>query len=210
MKSQWYEPQGKPWTQNRGKPRGINPARLVLRRGIKILFILWVMIFSQITYALDPVAPLSERKQGSLSVKTPLPETDVCEVIGSNSLQPFQQKFKSGELIKLPVGNYIVKVALQDTEWERGITIEPTERTDIVVTGYGNLKVVTPHPSKDVVEVYTAEGKMLRSFHPTRTKTLPTGTYNIKVKMGEAEVTQRDVMIVSNTTREISTSLLAD
>lgn len=158
-------------------------------------------------YALDPVAPRSERKYGQLMVKSPLPDSDICEVMSvKGAAQGVKQSFKPGETIKVPVGDYFLKVRLQENEWTANITVYPTERTDIVVTGYGNLKVNSPKPGSDTVEVSTLDGKVVKSFHPTRVQTLPTGTYNVKVKMDGAEITQSNVVIVTNTTREVSAS----
>ncbi len=161
-------------------------------------------------WALDPVAPRAERKYGELAVQTPL-ASDECEIKMTKDKNrdagiDYQQKFKPGETIKIPVGDYDLTVKLQDREWKTQVTIHPTERTDVKVTGYGNLKVTSPNPSKDTVEVATLDGKVISSFHPTQVKTLPNGTYNVTVKMGGASITQPNVVIITNTTREVSAS----
>jgi len=174
----------------------------------KIASLLSVAIFVSLpafTLALDPVAPRSERKFGEVLVKSPLPETDMVELIPTaKGGEP--HKFKPGETVKVPVGEYDVKVKLQDGEWTNHITVHPTERNDVVVTGYGNLKVNTPSPKSDKVEVTALDGKMIKTFNPTRVTTLPTGTYNVKVIMGPDQITQNNVVIVTNTTREVSAS----
>jgi len=163
-------------------------------------------------FALDPVAPRAERKLGELLVKSPLPETDTCQVNfiskkGETFQEPVKESFKPGQKIRIPVGDYTIKCKLQDAEWSSNITVSPTERTDVTITGYGNLKVITPKPSADTVEVYTLDGKMVKSFNPTGVKTIPTGTYNVKVKMSGAEITENNVAIVTNTTREIAATV---
>jgi hypothetical protein len=165
-----------------------------------------------VSLALDPVAPRAERKLGELLVKSPLPQSDVCEIAsiskkGETFQEAVKQTFKPGEKIRIPVGDYFLKVKLQDAEWTSNITVQPTERTDVTVTGYGNLKVITPKPKSDTVEVYSLDGKMVKSFNPTEVKTLPTGIYNVKVKMNGTEVTENNVNIVTNTTREVSASV---
>ncbi len=177
----------------------------------RVLVLVFIFVFSsQVASALDPVAPRAERKYGELMVKTPLP-TDTCEIKMTKDKNrdagvDYQQTFKPGETLKIPVGDYVLKVKLQDREWTSQITIQPTERTDVVVTGYGNLKVTSPSPSKDKVEVYGLDGKLVSSFNPSQVKTLPTGTYNVTIKMGGASITQSNVVIITNTTREISAS----
>ena len=173
------------------------------------LFICVLSFFaSQNLWALDPVAPRAERKYGELTVQTPL-ASDVCSIKMTKDKNrdagiDYQQSFKPGETIKIPVGDYELKVKLQDREWTTQVTIHPTERTDVKVTGYGNLKVNSPSPNKDTVEVATLDGKVISTFHPSQVKTLPNGTYNVTVKMSGTSITQPNVMIITNTTREVS------
>ncbi len=177
----------------------------------KLFVFVTVFLFSlQSVWALDPVAPRSERKYGQLMVETPL-STDVCEIQmtqdkNRDAGSGYQQSFKPGETIKVPVGDYSLKVKLQDAEWTSQLTVYPTERTDVKVTGYGNLKVMSPNATKDSVEVSNLDGKVVSSFKASQVKTLPTGTYNVTVKMGGGSVTQPNVVIITNTTREVSAS----
>jgi hypothetical protein len=113
--------------------------------------LVFVLGFSTLALALDPVAPRAERKFGEILVESPLPESDLCELTPT-SKGGEAQKFKPGETTKVPVGEYDLKVKLQDAEWKTHLTIHPTERADIKVTGYGNLKVTTPNPKSDKVE----------------------------------------------------------
>lgn len=182
----------------------------MFQKGRIFLAILFLLGVSNI-WALDPVAPRAERKYGELMVQTPLP-SDTCEIRMTKDKNrdagiDYQQKFKPGETIKIPVGDYDLTVKLQDREWKTQVTIHPTERTDVKVTGYGNLKVNSPNPGKDTVEVATLDGKVISTFHPSQVKTLPNGTYNVTVKMGGVSITQPNVVIITNTTREVSASV---
>jgi len=166
----------------------------------------FVLGFSTLALALDPVAPRSERKFGEILVESPLPESDTCELSPTSKGGGETQKFKAGETTKVPVGEYDLKVKLQDAEWKMHVTIHPTERADIKVTGYGNLKVTSPSPKSDKVEASSTDGKFSKSFAPNHVQTLPTGTYNVKVIMGSDQVTENNVVIVTNTTREVIAS----
>ncbi len=165
------------------------------------LFLFFLFLSPLSLFALDPVAPVAERKFGTLFVKSPMPESDSC-VVQSNT-SDFSKTFKSGETIKLPVGEYSLKVKLQDAEWNSLASIQPTERTEIVVIGYGNLKVKSPNPSADRVEVYTPDARLVKSFSASKTQTLPTGEYTVKIKLGKSELIQSGVTLISNTTREL-------
>jgi hypothetical protein len=173
--------------------------------------ILFVLAFSTMLgvrnlSALDPVAPKSERAFGFIKVESPLPDSDLCEVTRVDDKNSFKQSFKPAEMVKLPVGNYLLVVKLQNNEWTSSAKISPTEYTKMVVIGYGNLKVTTPNPSTDKVEVYTLDGKLIKSFSSSNPQTLPTGTYNVKIKIGASEVAENNVVILTNTTREIVAS----
>jgi hypothetical protein len=154
-------------------------------------------------FALDPVAPRSERGTGHLMVESPMPQSDTCEISNMKG----SQSCKIGTINKVPIGDYTIKVKLQENEWTSPITIKPTELTEVVVVGYGNLKVNTPNPTSDKIEVYSLDGKLVKAFSPSMTHTLPTGTYNVKIKVGKSEATMNNVTIITNTTRELDVSL---
>ena len=174
-----------------------------MRKIIPLFIFLVVAANGTKIFALDPVTPRSERAFGFIKVESPLPDSDSCELTGKNK---FKQNFKPGEMIKVPIGEYDLEVKLQDGKWTSPVQIGPSEYTKVVVTGYGNLKVNSPNPESDKIEVYSQEGKLVEDFHPSKLKTLPTGTYNVKVKIGKASTTQNDVVIVTNTTRELDVS----
>jgi len=173
-----------------------------------VVFLLALIAFPAL--ALDPVAPKSERRYGQIAVHSPLPGSDTCQIVAKTG--SFQQSFKPEETIKVPVGDYTVKVKLQDQDWSKNITVHPTERTDVFVTGYGNLKVSSPDPALDVVEVLDQSGKQVANFHPSTVKTLPVGNYSVIVKMKlsrrkNTQVRQDNVSIMTNATREIIAAL---
>ncbi len=179
-------------------------------RNYKILVVFLLAIVAFPALALDPVAPKSERRYGQIAVHTPLPSSDTCQIVAKSG--SFQQSFKPEETVKVPVGDYTVKVKLQDQDWSKNITIHPTERTDVFVTGFGNLKVSSPDPTLDVVEVLDQSGKQVANFHPNMVKTLPVGNYSVIVKMKlsrrkNTQVRQDNVSIMTNATREIVASL---
>ncbi len=168
------------------------------------ILISFFTLLSAHLFALDPVAPVSERKFGFLQVHSPLPESDICTV--TNPTTGFSQTFKPGETIKIPVGEYSLNVKLQHNEWSSPAIIQPTERTDIFVTGYGNLKVTAANPTTTSIEVYSQDGRLITQFAPNGPQTLPTGTYNLKIKIGNSTAQQEGVVIITNTTREIMVS----
>ena len=137
--------------------------------------------YSHVCIALDPVAPKAERAYGFVEVVSPLPESDICELTGEAG-EHFT--FKPGQMMKVPIGQYNLKVKLQNDEWSKTIQVTPTEFNYVAVPGYGNLKVKTPNPSGDTVEVYSESGSLLRSFPASQVETIPMGTYQIKVKLG--------------------------
>jgi len=159
--------------------------------------------------ALDPVAPKSERAYGFLSVESPL-HSDVIEascVASCQAAAPIQ--FKNDEMVKVPVGDYLVRVKMQDKEWSQRAKVLPTELTALAVTGYGNLAVTAPNPATTMVEVYSADGKQVARFNASQMKTLPTGTYRVTIRLAPelglnpSEVTKTDVGIVTNETRRL-------
>lgn len=172
-------------------------------RKIVPLFVVLVSLIGMKAFALDPVAPKADRAFGFVKVESPLPSSDSCQLTGKND---FKQTFKSGEMMKVPVGDYNLVVKLQNSEWSNQIKVSPTEYTKVVVTGFGNLKINTPHPAADKVEVFSQDGKLVKSFNSSDPQTLPTGTYSLKIKVGRASTIQNNVVIVTNTTRELDVS----
>jgi hypothetical protein len=186
----------------------------------KLIFI-FLSIFlcahsSRVCLALDPVAPKVERAFGFVQVVSPLPDSDQCALFDSSGARI---DFKPGQMMKVPVGEYTLKVKLQNDEWSKPVMVTPTEFTYVAVPGFGNLKVKTPSPESDTVEIYSEDGSFLRSFPASQTETIPMGTYQVKVKMGSnvanhpsaangyySMVSKDRVMIFPLATREIDVS----
>ncbi|MBF0493243.1 MAG: T9SS type A sorting domain-containing protein [Deltaproteobacteria bacterium] len=172
----------------------------------KPLLLLSLIFICSTSWALDPVAPKSERAFGRIRVKTPLP-SDTCEIKGKASQT--EGKFipiPCADMTKVLIGDYELRVKLQNTEWSKEVSILPTEFTEVNVVGFGNIKVSSPNPNLDSVEVLSLDGRKVREFFTKDTITLPTGTYNLKIKTNKQEVPLNDVVIFSNTTREVSVS----
>jgi hypothetical protein len=176
-----------------------------MRKGTAFLFIAVFLGAAFPSFALDPVAPREERAFGFLRVETPLPATDECEVSAVAPASGYKKAFKPGQTMKIPVGDYLLSVKLQDRVWKNPISIRATELTALVVPGFGNLKVTSPRRS-DTVEVYSPKGGFVTSFPASQVKTLPVGRYHVKVKMKSLETPRIQVAIVTNTTREVVAS----
>jgi len=151
-------------------------------------------------WSLDPVAPRSFRSKGILWVKTPNPPADIITVT----------KLGSGKIVNVisdktkivPVGKYKVQVQMQDYRYSQTVLVEPTERTDVVVPGFGNLKINSPLQGN--VEVFGKKsGQLVAKFPVNEIKTLPRGHYDVKIHFGKLSVTEPNVWVVTNTTREL-------
>ncbi|HKX12756.1 MAG TPA: hypothetical protein VJP40_06355 [bacterium] len=151
--------------------------------------------------ALDPVAPVSERKFGVLFVKTPMPASDQIQI--ESIADGKKQKATSETETKVPIGDYRVTVKMQDYSYQQEVKVGGTERTEVVVPGFGNLKVEAP--KKSVVEVYKKGSQSLVAKFPVdQVKVLPVGYYDVKISLLESSVTMNNVWIVTNTTREVA------
>ncbi len=154
--------------------------------------------------ALDPVAPVSERKFGVIYVKSTLPASDIITVTNVTDEKQVLT-LKSETDAKVPVGDYMVRVEMQDYSYEVEVTVRPTERHEIIVPGFGNLKVNGPKANVDVFAV--GEKKPIATFATNYVKTLPRGTYDVVISWGASKkkdsITQKNVQVVSNTTRQI-------
>ncbi len=185
---------------------------------MKKILITSAFLFSLLTlpflFALDPVAPKSERAFGFLTVESPL-ATDIIEITSlKNSVDNFKITFNNDEMIKIPIGEYFLRVKMQEVKWSQKIEVLPTELTEITVVGYGNLSVKSPYPDQTTVEVSSKEGKGITTFKASQIKTLPTGTYRVTIKLPPEEfvnirnvypdeVTKNDVEIITNQTRRL-------
>ena len=150
--------------------------------------------------ALDPVAPRAFRKSGMIWVKTPNPATDVVEITRLKT--GTTRTIPSDKVEVVPVGKYQVNVKMQNYNYTQKVLVEPTERTDVEVPGYGNLQVNSKFPG-EVVVYRQGTGTKVATFATNEVKTLPRGRYDVKVLLGKAKgsVMDDDVWVVTNTTR---------
>lgn len=154
--------------------------------------------------ALDPLASREERNKGMIFVKTPLPEADLVTLTLTNGGPG--ESLKPNDMRWVPVGDYLVTVKMGEYQYNQSVTVKPTERTDVVVPGYGNLKVTSINPT-DTVEVFKKGTKAaVTKFPASQIRTLPTGHYDVKVTVGNTSVTKDNVYVVTNTTREVVVS----
>ncbi len=165
-------------------------------------FVFAILLLASVpAFALDPVAPISERKFGVVFVKTPMPESDVITLTAVNGGK--KQNLKSETEVKVPIGDYKVSVKMQDYLYEQDVKVGGTERTEVVVPGYGNLKVEAPKGA--TIEVYkTGTESLVSKFPASEVKVLPTGYYDVRIRFGKDSVTMNNVWIVTNTTREVA------
>lgn len=166
-----------------------------------LIFSLLLLGLAPAARALDPVAPVSERKFGVMYVKSPQPQSDQVQVESVSDGK--KQKVASETEVKVPIGDYRVHVKMQDYSYEQEVKVGGTERTEVVVPGFGNLKVEAP--KKSTVEVYKRGSQSLVAKFPVdQVKILPVGYYDVKISLLDASVTMNNVWIVTNTTREVA------
>lgn len=166
-----------------------------MKRRIPFLLCLFVLTGLSPLWALDPVAPKEERAYGFVSLESPL-SSDVGTLTGVAPAGLSPVTIKSGEMMRVPVGEYTLTVKMQGYTWTSPVSVTPTELTAMVVPGYGNLKVTTPN-STDMVEVWTADNRLVASFPSSEIKTLPVGTYSLKMKLGPDVMVQKTQKIVT-------------
>lgn len=160
-----------------------------------------LLILCPRAWALDPVAPASERAFGTIYVKSPLPGSDSIALDCSGEITKLQPEVDA----KVKVGDCTVRVEMQDYSYEQEVSIRPTERHEIIVPGFGNLVV---KGAQGTVEVYAKNAKKPESTFKTNfVKTLPSGVYDVKVKVGKYTLDQNNISVVTNTTREIDVKL---
>jgi hypothetical protein len=177
---------------------------ITMKKIISLAFGIFLFL-SGSAHALDPVAPRSERAFGIVYVKTPLPGSDIVTLI-SKSDPKDTQKLQAEVDVKVKVGDYLVKVEMQNPyTYEQEVSVRPTERHDIIVPGFGNVIV---KGAKGNVEAY-AQGSSspVAKFATNYVKTLPEGTYDLKVKVGSYTLDQKSISVITNTTREVDVKL---
>jgi hypothetical protein len=148
------------------------------------------------------LAPRAQRSQGMIYVKTPQPDNTIT-IARSDG---FSEKLQPEHVKWVPIGDYTVTTKMQEYTYTQRVLVQPTERTDVVVAGYGNLQVNSISPN-DTVEIFGAsKGNLVAKFPASQIKTLPQGHYDVKVNVGKTSVTKKNVWVVTNTTRQIDVS----
>ncbi len=153
---------------------------------------LWGCVASFSVWALDPVAPRSERALGVIYVETPNPDDEITLVLQQDEIH--QSRISTKQDVKVPVGDYKVLVKMRPHyTYEQAVTVRPTERHEIIVPGFGNLRV---NGACREVKVYQ-EGKEIAKMTCDKTRTLPRGAYDVKIVQGKYNIEKR-VDVVTN------------
>lgn len=157
-----------------------------------VLMFLWGCGWFLPVWALDPVAPRSERASGIIYVETPNSDDEVTLILQQDEFH--QSQIRTKEDIKVPVGDYKVLVKMRPHyTYEQAVTVRPTERHEIIVPGFGNLRV---NGSCRGVKVYQ-EGKEIAKMTCDKIRTLPRGAYDVKIVQGKYNIEKR-VDVVTN------------
>ncbi len=173
----------------------------------KFIFLLYSLFFSLplISYALDPVAPKADRAFGFFKVETPQ-SSDTCELLRLNPAHPpYKTSCQPNTMMSVPVGEYQLNIRMQEYSWNEKVNIHPTEYTSIAVLGYGNLLVNSPRAT-DFVEVINSQGKEVAQFGVNQVKTIPVGSYEVKVKSKGVQASMNKVVVIADKTRELIVS----
>jgi hypothetical protein len=166
----------------------------------KLLFLLTCLVFlpGGRVWALDPVAPRSERATGVVYVETPNQEDEIILVDERGLLK--DQKISSLKDVKVRVGDYLVKVKIKpEYTYEQALTVRPTERHDIIVPGFGNLRV---NGTCKKVEIFK-DKKKIAKIKCGKIRTLPNGNYDLKIELDKKNTLDQTVSVFTNTLREV-------
>jgi len=163
-----------------------------------ILFLLCAASWVHSAWALDPVAPREERRTGVIYVKTPNEEDEILLQDQRGDLK--DKKIKSLQDEKIRVGDYLVLVKIKpEYTYEQAVTIRPTERHEIIVPGFGNVRV--NGNCKEVL--ISQEKKKIAKIKCGEVRTLPRGVYDLKIKLSKKYTLEETVAVVTNTLREL-------
>lgn len=161
------------------------------------LVFLGLFLSSGLAWALDPVAPRAERRYGMVYVKSPNADDKIVLVSQRQGVD--DQKIESLKDVQVPVGDYVVEVSMKpEYSYAQPVTVRPTERHEIIVPGYGNVKV---NGKCDKVKVLQ-NGKEIAKMKCGEVRTLPRGAYDLKIEIGKYTLDQ-SVGVVTNTLRQI-------
>jgi len=176
---------------------GTDPVwRLVMKKLIGILFLLLVITAPE-AQALDPVAPRGERKYGMVYIETPNKDD---KIVLESQRGEKDQKISSLKDVQIKVGDYLVKVTIKpDYTYEQPITVRPTERHEVIVPGFGNMRV--NGKCKEVLVLQ--EGKKVTKLKCGEIRTLPRGIYDLKIIISKRITLDQTIAVVTNTLREV-------
>ena len=161
------------------------------------LMVLFLLLISVPAMALDPVAPRSERRFGMIYVETPN-STDKISITNQRTGEETKD-IKPLTDVKVQVGDYEVLVKISPKySYTQHVTVRPTERHEIIVPGFGNVRV--NGACKEVIIL--KEGKEVTKIKCNEVRTLPRGPYDLKIKIGKYTLDQ-SVTVVTNTLREV-------
>jgi len=132
-------------------------------------------------------------------VKSPQPHSDVVTLTRQKTGEA--RTIPVGQIEIVPVGRYKVAVKMQNYDYTQDVLVQSTERTDVVVPGFGNLKVMDAAPGATVEVLKRGSQKVVAKFPATQVKVLPRGRYDVNIKTGSFNVSKKNVWIVTNTTR---------
>ncbi|MDX1387278.1 MAG: hypothetical protein R3257_06775, partial [bacterium] len=140
----------------------------------------------------------SERATGVVFVETPNPKDEIVLVDQRGQLK--DRKIASLKNVKVRVGDYLVKVQIQpEYTYEQPLTVRPTERHEVIVPGFGNLRV---NGKCKQVEIFQ-EKKKITKIKCGKIRTLPNGVYDLKIKLDKKYTLDQTVSVFTNTLREI-------
>lgn len=157
----------------------------------------FLFLIPQNAKALDPKAPREERATGMVYVETPNPDDKIVLEPQREGQKEIKLSNKKDQLV--PVGDYLVKVEIKpEYHYEQALTVRPTERHEVIVPGFGNLRVNGECSEVTILK----DGKEIDKIKCGQIRTLTSGAYDLKIKVGKHTLDQ-PVAIVTNTLRQV-------
>lgn len=166
----------------------------------ELLFTITCLVFLQIgqVWALDPAAPRSERATGVVYVETPNQDDEI--ILEDERGLSKDQKISSLKDVKVRVGDYLVKVKIKpEYTYEQALTVRPTERHEVIVPGFGNLRVNGTCRQVEILK----EKEKIAKIKCGKIRTLPNGTYDLKIELDKKNTLDQTVSVFTNTLREV-------
>lgn len=161
----------------------------------------YTLVHAQSSHEIDVQSTKEERRFSTIRVLSPK-ESD--QVTLKDLTAGTERSIQSGQDVQVPVGKYQVNVTMEDGyTFDSGeIQTDPTERYDVIVGGYGNLKVAGASGKVDVYK--SGEEKLVTSFPIDSVKTLPIGNYQVVITVDGKSSVQSKALIFTNTTSKIN------